>query len=110
MEKENVHVTVSDLSMPGMDGLALLDKVGQKYPDIVRLVLSGRTDIGTVLEAVKRGQVYQYIVKPYNTDELKVNIRQALELFNLREEKRGTQQVAGKKGGKENQSALGYLE
>ena len=88
LEKEDVHVIVSDLSMPEMDGLALLDKVGQKYPDIVRLVLSGRKDSDTVLEAINRGQVYRYIVKPWNQDELKVNIRQALEIFDLQEEKR----------------------
>ncbi|NQT69637.1 MAG: hybrid sensor histidine kinase/response regulator [Desulfobacteraceae bacterium] len=88
LEKENVHVTVSDLSMPGMDGLTLLDKVGQKYPDIVRLVLSALTDSDTVLEAINRGQVYRYIAKPWNKDELKVNIRQALEIFDLQEEKR----------------------
>jgi len=88
LEKEDIHVIVSDLSMPEMGGLALLEEVEQKYPDIVRLVLSARKDSNTVLEAINRGQVYRYITKPWDGDEVKVNIWQALELFNLQEEKR----------------------
>ena len=88
LKKEDIHVIVSDLSMPEMGGLALLEEVEQKYPDIVRLVLSARTDSATVLEAINRGQVYRYIAKPWDGDELKVNIRQALEIFDLQEEKR----------------------
>lgn len=88
LAEEDVHVIVSDISMPVMDGLALLGEVEQKYPDIIRLVLSIHTDSNTVLEAVNNGQVYRYILKPWDCDELKVNIKQALEIFKLQEEKR----------------------
>ena len=88
LEKEGVHVLVADLNMPKMGGFALLEEVERKYPDIVRLVLSTYTDSATVLEAINRGQVYRYIAKPWDGDELKVNIWKALEHFNLQEEKR----------------------
>ncbi len=88
LDKEDVHVVVMDLYMPEMDGLTLNKKVEQKYPDIVRLVLSVRANSGIILEAINKGQVYHYITKPWDGDELKVNLRQALELFNLQEEKR----------------------
>jgi len=88
LEKEEIHIIISDLSMPEMGGLALLEEVEQKYPDIVRLVLSARKDSDTVLEAINRGQVYRYITKPWDEYELKMNIRQALEIIDLQKEKR----------------------
>ena len=88
LAKEQVHVVVTDLSMPEMNGLTLLKEVGHKYPDIVRLVLSSHTDSETIIEAINRGQVYRYIAKPWEGEEFKMNIRQALELFTLQEEKR----------------------
>ncbi len=88
LEKEDIHVLVADLNMPAMDGLTLLEEVEQKYPDIVRLVLSAHKNSDAVLAAINRGRVYHYITKPWDGDELKVNIRQAFGLFNLQEEKR----------------------
>ncbi len=60
LEKEDVHVIVSDLSMPEMGGLALLEEVEQKYPDIVRLVLSVHKNSNAVLAAINRGRVSLY--------------------------------------------------
>ena len=88
LEKEAVHIIVTDLGMPEMDGLTLLRHVQQKYPDIVRLVLSGRADTGSILKAINSGNVYRYIVKPWNNMDLEIIIKQAIDIFNLQQERR----------------------
>jgi C4-dicarboxylate-specific signal transduction histidine kinase len=85
------HVIVSDLKMPEMDGLALLKEVRRKYPDTVRIILSGQTDIGLALEAIHAGNIYRYIAKPYDERELLETIRQALETWQIKAEKRQLQ-------------------
>ncbi len=88
LETDSVDVIVTDLRMPEMDGFELLKKVEQKYPDIVRMVLSAHEDSQSVLNAINRGNVYRYIVKPADNMELKLIVRQAIDLFNIQEERR----------------------
>lgn len=88
LEEENIHVLVTDMRMPGMDGLTLLKQVEQKHPDIIRLVLSGRGDSKSILNAINIGSAYRYLVKPWDNRELKIIIRQAIEMYSLRVEKR----------------------
>ncbi len=91
MKKTRVHVIVSDLKMPGMDGLALLRKVHRDHPDTERIILSGQTDIGLALEAIHAGNVYRYIAKPYDERDLLQTIRQAMDTCQIKEEKRQLQ-------------------
>jgi signal transduction histidine kinase len=91
MEQTRVHVIVSDLKMPEMDGLALLKKVRRDYPDTVRIILSGQTDIGLALEAIHAGNVYRYITKPFDERDLLQTIRQALDTWQIKAEKRRLQ-------------------
>lgn len=88
LEKERVDVIISDLKMPGMDGFELLQKVEKQYPDIVRLVLSGEMDSESILKAIDNGKIYSFIVKPVNKIKLNLVIGQAIEYFNLLQEKR----------------------
>jgi two-component system sensor histidine kinase/response regulator len=88
MEKVRVHVIVTDLSMPDMDGLTLLKEVKQKHPEVIRLVLSVHADGPSVLNAINKGNVYRYITKPWDSVELKLIVRQAIDVFNLLQEKR----------------------
>ncbi len=88
LEEKSIHVLVTDMRMPGMDGLTLLKQVEQKHPDIIRLVLSGRGDSKSILNAINMGSAYRYLVKPWDNRELKIIIRQAIEMYSLREEKR----------------------
>ena len=85
---QDIHVILSDLGMPKMNGIALLKRVKETHPDIVRLILSGQSDAGTVLEAVNNGHILRYITKPWNDDELLISLHQAFELFMLKREKR----------------------
>jgi len=71
--------------MPEMTGLELLRIVKDKYPNIVRMVLSGYTQITTLLTAINDGEIYKYITKPWKLEEnFKPSVRQAVEYYNLR--------------------------
>ncbi len=87
LETEEVHVLVTDMRMPEMSGLELLKIVKEKYPQIVRMVLSGYTQITTLLTAINQGEIYKYITKPWKLEEEFIpSVRQALEYYDLRKE------------------------
>ena len=77
--REDVHVIVSDQRMPGMSGTELLTKVKGMHPQIVRIVLSGYTDLGAVTEAINQGAIYKFLTKPWNDEELRLQIRNAFK-------------------------------
>lgn len=88
LKTQPVHVVVTDMNMPDMPGEELLNRVKQKYPDIVRLILSGQSDSHSLLKAINTGHIYRYIVKPWDKKELKIIVKQALEFALIQEEKR----------------------
>jgi signal transduction histidine kinase len=88
LSQKEVQVVVSDLGMPGMDGITLLGAVADRSPDIIRLVLSGRSDSRVILDAINNGSIYRYVLKPWDDDYLKIVIRQALSLWDLQAERR----------------------
>ena len=87
IENNEIHVILSDLDMPGMDGIALLKTIKKNHPDVIRLILSGRSDSQTVLNAVNDGNILRYITKPWNANEVISILKQAFELFFLKQEK-----------------------
>ena len=89
MASRPVQVIVTDMRMPEMNGLELLREVRKKYPETIRMVLSGYAQTNTVLAAVNEGYVYRYITKPWKLDEdLKAGIEDALEVYRLNREQR----------------------
>ena len=87
MESETVSVVVTDMVMPEMDGLTLLDWVQAEYPDTIRVMLSAVSDTDSLVEAINRGSVYRYIVKPWHAEDFKITVRQAVEYFDIQEER-----------------------
>lgn len=83
-----VQVVVSDLHMPEMDGVTFLSTVKKKAPDAIRLAFSGRSDSEAIVDAINSGNVHRYIVKPWDDDQLKITIRQAIELWELQSERK----------------------
>jgi HD-like signal output (HDOD) protein len=81
MEKEHFDVIVSDMRMPGMDGAELLEKVRKGHPDVVRIVLSGHSEMEAVVKTL--GSVHQYLSKPCEASKLKEVISRALLLRNI---------------------------
>ena len=84
LQQKDVHVVVTDMRMPEMSGLELLKTVKKEYPHIIRIVLSGYTQITTLLTAINQGEIFRYIPKPWKIEEeFKPAIRQAIDYYNL---------------------------
>ena len=84
LENEDISVIVTDMRMPEMNGLELLEIVKEKYPDVVRIVLTGYAQVSTLLAAINSGQIYRYLVKPWKLEEdFKPALKQALEYHRL---------------------------
>ena len=94
LEKRQVQVIVTDMRMPEMNGLELLKIVKEKYPDIIRMVLSGYTQITTLLTAINQGEIYKYITKPWKLEEeFKPAIHEALEHYQASHPQAGAEAV-----------------
>ena len=87
-KKNQVHVIVTDLGMPEMNGMELLDKVKAKYPHATRMVLTGETHSPMMLSAINQGHIFKYIVKPWQSqNKFKTYVRQAIEYYDLHSER-----------------------
>jgi DNA-binding NtrC family response regulator len=87
LEKEPVHVIVTDMRMPGMDGLELLKIVREKYPDILMIVLSGYTDMPALLEEFNQGEIFEFVPKPWKLEkDLKKVVIKAIDHYNQKSE------------------------
>ncbi len=81
IRKKNIHVAISDHKMPEVTGVDFFEKLVITHPDIIRILLTGYTDVKTVIDAINRGQVYRYFSKPMNPEEIRSTIYGAHELF-----------------------------
>ena len=89
MEQNAIHILITDMRMPEMSGLELLKIAKEKYPDTVRMVLSGYTQITTLLTAINQGEIFRFITKPWKLEEeFKPAIRSAIEHYNTIMEKK----------------------
>lgn len=82
-ETDPVQVVIADYRMPGMTGVEFLREVCRHWPETVRIVLSGYADTASVVEAVNEGQIYKFIPKPWNDEDLRVTVSNALERYFL---------------------------
>lgn len=85
-ENGQIPLVVSDYRMPGMSGVEFLKTVYERWPETVRIVLSGYADTAAIVEAINEGHIYKFIPKPWNDDELKVTLAKAVEVYFLRRE------------------------
>ncbi len=86
LQKEPVHVVVSDHRMPEMTGADLLRKIKDLYPQTIRIMLTGYADVNAIMGAVNEGAVYKFITKPWNDEDLRLTVSLALEQYDLIEE------------------------
>jgi sigma-B regulation protein RsbU (phosphoserine phosphatase) len=86
MKQHNVHLVIADQRMPEMTGIEFLEKIIPEYPDCIRMVLTGFSDVEAIIQAINKGRVYRYITKPWNKDGLKITIDQALETYHLKQQ------------------------
>lgn len=76
-----VAVIISDQRMPEMKGTEFLSKTVPQFPDTIRIILTGFTDVEDLVDAINTGQVYKFITKPWDPDELKTVVQQAAETY-----------------------------
>jgi len=91
--QQEVHVLVTDIRMPEMDGTELLNIVTKEYPHIVKMVLSGYTNTTDLMMAIHQEGVFKFIPKPWNLqegEEFRAIVRCAVDHYNLQSEHAGT--------------------
>jgi two-component system, NtrC family, sensor kinase len=82
------QVVISDYRMPVMNGVEFLKEVYGRWPDTIRLVLSGYADVGAIVAAINEGHIYKFIPKPWDDEDLRVTIQKSLEHYLLQKKNR----------------------
>lgn len=88
LAESEVDVIVSDQRMPGMAGVDFLRRAKQLYPDTIRIVLSGYTELQSITEAINEGAIYKFLTKPWEDDLLRANIEEAFRQKEMADENR----------------------
>ncbi|PXX92497.1 two-component system response regulator [Marinobacter vulgaris] len=109
LNDQRFDLVISDARMPGIDGPTLLSEIKKKWPWCIRILLTGYADINSTIKAINDGQIYRYISKPWDDEELKLVIRQALA-FQYSERRRLALEKLTRKQNKELQALNASLE
>lgn len=84
LEREpEIGVALIDQRMPGMTGTEFIQRTIEPYPNLVRIILTGYTDVDSLIEAINAGSVYRYVTKPWNKDDLLMTVRRAIDVYRL---------------------------
>ncbi len=86
--ESSIQLVVSDYRMPEMNGVEFLKRVKELHPDTIRIILSGYADVIAIVEAINDGQVYKFISKPWNDQDLLTTVMRAFEQYSLVQENR----------------------
>ena len=81
LQQHNVALMISDQRMPGTTGIELMKKTVALRPQMVKILLTGYTDVDALIESINCGLVYRYLNKPWNNDDLKLTVARALEHY-----------------------------
>ena len=87
LERESVDLVISDMRMPEMDGAEFLTQVARRWPEVVRILLTGYADLASTVAAINQGHIYSYFSKPWEGSEIVLTVQHALEEKHLREER-----------------------
>jgi diguanylate cyclase (GGDEF)-like protein/PAS domain S-box-containing protein len=88
LSKHRVDIIISDQRMPGMTGVEFLRAAKARYPDTIRIVLSGYTELQSVTDAINEGAIYRFLTKPWDDEQLREQVQKAFEYRELLEENR----------------------
>jgi response regulator RpfG family c-di-GMP phosphodiesterase len=83
LQQHDVALLISDQRMPGMSGIELMKKTVAVRPQMVKILLTGYTDVESLIESINCGLVYRYITKPWNNDDLRLTVARALEHYEV---------------------------
>jgi two-component system sensor histidine kinase/response regulator len=81
LQEHDVALIITDQRMPEMSGIELLKRTAVIRPHMVRIILTGYTDVESLVEAINSGQVYRYVTKPWVNDDLRLTVSRALEHY-----------------------------
>ncbi|PZP49928.1 MAG: two-component system response regulator, partial [Azospira oryzae] len=87
LERERIDLIISDMRMPEMDGAQFLAQVAKRWPDTLRILLTGYADLPSAIAAINQGRIYCYVSKPWEDNDLKLIIARALEHLHTQREK-----------------------
>lgn len=90
---EPVSLIISDQRMPEMTGSEFLEKAKELFPDAIRFLLTGYSDMDAVIQAVNKGKIHRYLTKPWNDDDIRIQVKQGLKQLELVEENRDLQKL-----------------
>lgn len=96
MARETVDLVISDMRMPEMNGAQFLERVRDKWPDTVRILLTGYAEISATIEAINKGQIYRYISKPWEDNDIILAVKHALQQKTLEREKQRLEELTRK--------------
>ncbi|MCK5328594.1 MAG: response regulator [Candidatus Latescibacteria bacterium] len=99
LEKEPVSLILSDQRMPKMGGLELLKRAKKQWPDTIRIMLTGYTDIQMAMPTIDEVGVYRFLLKPWNDDDVRMTVERALHQWDLTSENRNLHTLIRKQGG-----------
>src|SRR3954469_21583340 len=88
LKQHRFDLVLSDHLMPNMTGLEFLKLVRDRYPDCMRMMLTGHADMQTAISAINQGEIYRFLTKPWDDTELKVTLYLAFEQLDLERENR----------------------
>jgi two-component system, NtrC family, response regulator HupR/HoxA len=83
LEREDVALVITDQVLPSMSGVEFLERAIELAPRAIRMMLTGYADIGSLARAVNEGRIYRYIAKPWEPEEVRLNVKRALEAYAL---------------------------
>ena len=86
LKNYSIQIIISDQRMPGMTGVEFLTEVSVTYPDVLRMIMTGYTDMQSIIDAINKGKIYYYISKPWKFEELKIILENAIETQKLRDQ------------------------
>jgi response regulator RpfG family c-di-GMP phosphodiesterase len=86
LAREKIDLVISDMRMPEMDGAQFLEQVRLRWPECIRILLTGYADMESTIAAINKGQIYRYINKPWDDNEIVLIVREALERRRLEQE------------------------
>lgn len=91
VRESTVHVLLTDNRMPGMSGVELLRRVRAVSPDTIRMIISGQSDMDALVEAINDGEVFRFIMKPWNDIDLKIAVNLAMAHRRLQDDNKQLQ-------------------